>query len=75
MITKIIILYSRKAQASLCAHVFALRHSKKLDVISGCISFLEILGINSDNLRLHITAAQFVQKELNISIGMYYHIN
>ncbi|XP_001601258.1 spatacsin [Nasonia vitripennis] len=57
-----------KSQASLCAHVFALRHPKELEVISGCISFLEILGINSENLRLHITVAQLVRKELNISI-------
>lgn len=62
--------YNRKSQVSLCAHVFALRHLHSIEIVSGCISFLEILGISSENLRLHITAAQFVQKELNVSIGM-----
>ncbi|XP_058809210.1 spatacsin [Phymastichus coffea] len=57
-----------KSQASLCAHVFALRHSKNSEIVSGCISFLEIVGVSSEGLRLHITAARIIRQELNVSI-------
>ncbi|XP_011500198.1 PREDICTED: spatacsin [Ceratosolen solmsi marchali] len=57
-----------KSQASLYAHIFALQHLNEIEVVSGCISFLEILGVNSEILRLHVTAAEFVKKELNTSI-------
>ncbi|KAJ8669006.1 hypothetical protein QAD02_000265 [Eretmocerus hayati] len=58
-----------KCQASLCAHIFALRHLKDIEILCGCISFLEILGVDSENLRLHITVARFVEEELDVSIG------
>ncbi|XP_014213188.1 spatacsin [Copidosoma floridanum] len=57
-----------KSRASLCAHVFALRHSKNLEIVSGCVSFLEILGVNSENLRLHVTVAQIVENHLGVCI-------
>lgn len=28
-----------------------------------------MLGVNSENLRLHVTAADYIQKEINVSIG------
>lgn len=58
-----------KSQVSLSAHIFALRHLNELDIISSCISFIELLGVDSDNLRLHVTVAAFVENKLNFSIG------
>ncbi|KZC04326.1 PREDICTED: spatacsin [Dufourea novaeangliae] len=59
----------RKQKASLYAHILALRNLDKPDIVCGCISFIEMLSINSENLRLHVTAANYVQKEVNVPIG------
>ncbi|KAF7381387.1 hypothetical protein HZH66_013781 [Vespula vulgaris] len=58
-----------KCKAAFYAHSFALKNLNNSEIICSCISFLEILGINSEILRLHISAADYVQKTLNISIG------
>ncbi|XP_031835040.1 spatacsin isoform X2 [Nomia melanderi] len=60
---------TRKCKASLYAHILALRNVDKPEVVCSCISFIEMLGVNSENLRLHVTAANYVQKEINVSIG------
>lgn len=66
----------RKSQVSFSAHIFALRHLDEMDVICSCICFIELLGVDSDNLRLHLTVAALVQKKLNFSIGklIFYYI-
>lgn len=43
----------------------------KPEILCTCVSFIEMLGVDSENLRLHITAANYIQKELNISIGNF----
>ncbi|XP_076236055.1 spatacsin isoform X2 [Calliopsis andreniformis] len=59
----------RKRKASLYAHILALQNLNKPEILCSCISFIEMLGINSESLKLHITAANYVQKEIGISIG------
>nr|XP_012135131.1 PREDICTED: spatacsin isoform X2 [Megachile rotundata] len=59
----------RKYKAALYAHIFALQNLDKSEILCTCISFIEMLGVDSENLRLHITAANYVQREMNISIG------
>ncbi|XP_043488145.1 spatacsin [Polistes fuscatus] len=58
-----------KCKAAFYAHCLALKNLHKSELVCSCISFLEMVGINSEILRLHITAADYVQKHLNISIG------
>ncbi|XP_018364335.1 PREDICTED: spatacsin isoform X1 [Trachymyrmex cornetzi] len=59
----------RKFKAALYAHVLALRNLDKSDIVCSCIAFVELLKIDSNNLRLHVTVAKYVQEQLNISIG------
>ena len=59
----------RKFKAALYAHVLALRNLDKSDIVCSCIAFIEMLRIDSNNLRLHVTVAKYVQEQLNISIG------
>ncbi|KAL6259083.1 hypothetical protein P5V15_009005 [Pogonomyrmex californicus] len=59
----------RKFKAALYAHVLALRNLDKSDIVCSSISFIELLRIDSSNLRLHVTVAKYVQEQLNISIG------
>ncbi|CAL7936629.1 unnamed protein product [Xylocopa violacea] len=59
----------RKLKAALYAHILALRNLDKSEVLCTCVSFIEILGIDSENLRLHITVAKYVYNEINIPIG------
>ncbi|XP_072747233.1 spatacsin [Anoplolepis gracilipes] len=59
----------RKFKAALYAHILALRNLDKSDIVCSCIVFIELLKIDSNNLRLHITVANYVQEQLNISIG------
>ncbi|KAK2583208.1 hypothetical protein KPH14_009228 [Odynerus spinipes] len=58
-----------KCKAAFYAHSFALKNLHNSEIVCSCISFLEMLGVNSEILRLHITAADYVQKNLNTSIG------
>ncbi|XP_036147229.1 spatacsin isoform X2 [Monomorium pharaonis] len=59
----------RKFKAALYAHILALKNLNKSDIVCGCIAFIELLKIDSSNLRLHVTVAKYVQEQLNISIG------
>ncbi|XP_017759699.1 PREDICTED: spatacsin [Eufriesea mexicana] len=59
----------RKRKAALFAHIFALRNLDKPEILRTCISFIEMLGIDSENLRLYITVANYIDKEIDISIG------
>ncbi|KAG7198542.1 hypothetical protein KM043_005909 [Ampulex compressa] len=59
----------RKSKAALYAHVLALKNLSKPDIICACIAFVEMLELDSENLRLHVTAAHYVENEINISIG------
>ncbi|XP_050480517.1 spatacsin isoform X1 [Bombus huntii] len=59
----------RKYKAALYAHSLALRNLEKPEILHTCISFMEILGIDSENLRLHITVANYIYKQINIPIG------
>ncbi|XP_071562080.1 spatacsin isoform X1 [Temnothorax nylanderi] len=59
----------RKFKAALYAHLLALRNLDKSDIVCSCIAFIELLRIDSSNLRLHVTVAKYVQEQLNISIG------
>lgn len=59
----------RKRKASLYAHILALRNLDKPEIVCSCISFIEMLGINSENLRVHVTAADYLKKEIDVSIG------
>ncbi|CAL1689224.1 unnamed protein product [Lasius platythorax] len=59
----------RKYKAALYAHILALRNLDKCDIVCSCIVFIELLKIDSSNLRLHVTVANYVQEQLNISIG------
>lgn len=61
----------RKYKAALYAHNLALRNLEKPEILHTCISFMEILGIDSENLRLHITVANYIYKQINIPIGNY----
>ncbi|KAK0162920.1 hypothetical protein PV327_006649 [Microctonus hyperodae] len=58
-----------KAQIALYTHIFGLKHVNNREIISTCITFMEFLGINSECLRFHTTAVNYVQHELNISIN------
>ncbi|XP_047365730.1 spatacsin isoform X2 [Vespa velutina] len=57
-----------KCKAAFYAHNFALKNLHHSEIVCSCISFLEMLGISSEILRLHISAADYVKKTLNISI-------
>ncbi|GAB1864875.1 Spatacsin [Camponotus japonicus] len=59
----------RKFKAALYAHILALRNLDKSDIVCSCIVFIELLKIDSNNLRLHVTVANYVQEQLNIFIG------
>ncbi|CAK9804301.1 SPG11 [Anthophora quadrimaculata] len=59
----------RKRKAALYAHIFALQNLDKLEILCTCISFIEMLGIDSENLRLHITVANYIYNEINVPIG------
>ncbi|KAL6426524.1 hypothetical protein ACFW04_009151 [Cataglyphis niger] len=59
----------RKFKAAVYAHILALRNLDKSDIVCSCIVFIELLKIDSSNLRLHVTVANYVQEQLNISIG------
>lgn len=59
----------RKSKAALYAHILALRNLDKSDIVCSCITFIELLRIDSSNLQLHVTVAKYVQEQLNISIG------
>ncbi|XP_053975278.1 spatacsin isoform X1 [Hylaeus volcanicus] len=59
----------RKCKAGLYAHILALRNLDKPEILCTCVSFIEMLGINSEILRLHVTTANYVQKEINVLIG------
>ncbi|XP_076280997.1 spatacsin [Lasioglossum baleicum] len=59
----------RKCKASLYAHILALRNLEKPEIVCSCISFIEMLSLNSENLRLHVTAANYIQKKMNVPIG------
>ncbi|XP_014476874.1 PREDICTED: spatacsin [Dinoponera quadriceps] len=59
----------RKSKAALYAHILALKNLDKSDIVCGCIAFIELLGVDSSNLRLYVTVAKYVQEQLNISIG------
>lgn len=66
----------RKFKAALYAHILALRNLDKSDIVCSCIVFIELLKIDSSNLRLHVTVANYVQEQLNISIGItFYNCN
>ncbi|XP_024937810.1 spatacsin isoform X2 [Cephus cinctus] len=60
-----------RSQSSLDIHIFGLKHLKETNIVCSCISFMEILGMNSESLRLHIAVANYVQEKLNISIGSF----
>ncbi|KAF3424657.1 hypothetical protein E2986_01902 [Frieseomelitta varia] len=59
----------RKCKAALYAHILALRNLNKPEILRTCIAFMEMLGIDSENLRLHITVANYIHKEINVPIG------
>ncbi|KAK1131494.1 hypothetical protein K0M31_017777 [Melipona bicolor] len=59
----------RKRKAALYAHILALRNLNKSEILRTCIAFMEMLGIDSENLRLHITVANYIHKEINVPIG------
>ncbi|KAK9299148.1 hypothetical protein QLX08_007765 [Tetragonisca angustula] len=59
----------RKCKAALYAHILALRNLNKSEILRTCIAFMEMLGIDSENLRLHITVANYIHKEINVPIG------
>lgn len=40
-----------------------------------CVAFIEMLGVDSECLRLHATAADYVQKSINIPICNYLLLN
>ncbi|XP_063995284.1 spatacsin [Diachasmimorpha longicaudata] len=58
-----------KSKISFQAHAFALQNLDKPEIISNCICFIEFLGVDSERLRLHATAADYVQSKLNISMN------
>ncbi|XP_023290455.1 spatacsin isoform X2 [Orussus abietinus] len=57
-----------KSQAAFDAHIFGLRNLSKPEIACSCVSFIEILGMDSESLRLHITVANYIRSALNISI-------
>ncbi|KOC59819.1 Spatacsin [Habropoda laboriosa] len=59
----------RKHKAALYAHILALQNLDKPEVLCTCISFIEMLGIDSENLRLHITVANYIHNEINVPTG------
>ncbi|XP_076375987.1 spatacsin isoform X2 [Megalopta genalis] len=59
----------RKYKASLYAHILALRNLEKSEIVCSCISFIEMLSVDSENLRLYVTAANYIKKKMDISIG------
>lgn len=66
---KFFLLY-RKSPYSFCANALAMVNLSNVEVLCGCVAFLEMLNVSSDLVRLHITAAEYVQKECNISLGI-----
>ncbi|XP_034936276.1 spatacsin [Chelonus insularis] len=62
--------YSKiKSRIALHSHILGLKNINDRKVISTCIAFIEFLGINSEYLRFHVTAADYVKNNLNISIN------
>ncbi|XP_048514375.1 spatacsin [Athalia rosae] len=58
-----------KCQASTRAHALALRNADLPEVTSACVSFIEIIGVDSENLRLHLTITQRIREGLGTSVG------
>ncbi|XP_046739690.1 spatacsin isoform X2 [Diprion similis] len=58
-----------KCQASTEAHIFALRNIALPEITSACVSFIETIGVDSENLRLHLTVAKRIRDQLGISAG------
>ncbi|XP_078044398.1 LOW QUALITY PROTEIN: spatacsin [Augochlora pura] len=59
----------RKCKASFYAHILALRNLEKSDIVCSCISFIEMLNVDSENLRLYVTAANYIKEKMDVSIG------
>ncbi|XP_043283377.1 spatacsin [Venturia canescens] len=57
-----------KCQAASYAHAFGLENLEDDEIMCSCIVFIEMLDVNSECLRLHATAADYVKKRLNLSI-------
>ena len=58
-----------KSQFAFQAHIFGLDNLNEPDIITTCIAFIEFLGVDSEYLRLHTTVANYIKKNLNISIS------
>lgn len=58
-----------KCQGAAEAHVFALRNLKLREITSACVSFIEIIGVDSENLRLHLSVAKRISEDFSTSIG------
>ncbi|XP_066592873.1 spatacsin isoform X2 [Prorops nasuta] len=58
-----------KSQAAYNAHIFALNHLDNLEILCSCISFIEMLGLDSDVLRIHITLAEYLQQNQDLPVN------
>lgn len=57
-----------KYQAASYAHGLGLENPENKEMMCSCIVFIEMLEVNSECLRLHATAADYVRKGLSLSI-------
>ena len=58
----------KKYEAASHAHLFGLQNAENTEILCGCVSFIELIGVDSQFLRLHATAVVYVKKALNVSI-------
>ncbi|XP_008543727.1 spatacsin [Microplitis demolitor] len=58
-----------KSQSAFHAHIYGLKNLNDSKIISTCISFIEYLGIDSECLRFHTTAANYIKNKIDVSIN------
>ncbi|XP_074094881.1 spatacsin [Cotesia typhae] len=58
-----------KSESAFHAHIYGLKNINDNKIISTCITFIEYLGIDSECLRFHATAANYIKTKLDLSIN------
>ncbi|CAD6223033.1 GSCOCG00005360001-RA-CDS [Cotesia congregata] len=58
-----------KSESAVHAHIYGLKNINDNKIISTCITFIEYLGIDSECLRFHATAANYIKTKLDLPIS------
>jgi hypothetical protein len=64
-----VLYFDRKKQACNFAHGLALQNFTNQSITCACISFIEMLGVNSENVRVHVAAAVKILSYLISSVN------